>query len=185
MRYLGLNLFVIAMIFASPVRAEFRTLPGSTTEIAVKRIGCSVVVDGHVLMNGTCHHRLTSTGDVYMTLPEAATQIAVIVSRRSLEGRRVRLWMRTLDGNQHRVDDLRVVVPEGGCQRSSENEYLLICSPCWANDRVRICSWPLQANRPPGAPSELPSPSSSEVYFPPPSPTAPLSPAEQQKMERR
>jgi hypothetical protein len=131
---------IIALFLALPAHAELRKLPGGKAEIAVKPIGCSVVVDGHVLMNGTCHHRLTDTGDVYMTLPEAATQIAVIVSRRSLEGRRVRLWMRTLDGKQHRVDHLRNVVPEGGCQRSNENEYHLICGPCWANDRVRI--WP-------------------------------------------
>ena len=77
-------LLVVALsclLLAAAARAEIRTIPGGTTDIAVKRIGCSIVIDGHELMNGTCHHRLTDSADVLMTLPEAATQIAVNVSR--------------------------------------------------------------------------------------------------------
>jgi hypothetical protein len=181
MSRVAIILSIIAMILASAARAELRTLPGSTTEVAVKRIGCTVVVDGHELMNGTCHYRLTDSADVFMTLPEAVTQIAVNVSRRGepWERRFVRLWMRAQDGKRHRVD----LGSLGGedCQRPNEN---IITCACWANQRVRICSWPLQANRPPGAPSELPSPSPGEAYFPPPQPARPLSPSEQQRNEQ-
>jgi hypothetical protein len=157
--------------------AELRTLPGGTTQIAVTRIGCSVVIDGHELMNGPCHYRLTDNADMFMTLPEAATQISVNVSRRRVEGRLVRLWMQTRDGTQHRVS-LGGVGPQGECQRT---EWVISC-PCWANQRVRICSWPLQANSPPdaAAPSELTSPSPGEAYFPPQAPDPPPSPGEQQ-----
>ena len=122
------------MCLASPAHAELRTLPGGTTQIAVTRIGCSVVIDGQEMMNGTCHYRLTDSADVFMTLPEAATQIAVNVSRRGDDGRFVRLWMRTLDGKQHRAG-LGNVGPQGECQRP--NEYVITCGPCWANERVR------------------------------------------------
>jgi hypothetical protein len=68
-------LLVVALsclILAAAAHAEIRTLPGLTIQVAVTRIGCSVVIDGEELMNGTCHHRLTDTGEVFMTLPEAA-----------------------------------------------------------------------------------------------------------------
>ena len=61
MRDLAISLSVSALILASPAVAEIRTIPGGTTEIAVQPIGCSVVVDGHELMNGICHHS-TPTG---------------------------------------------------------------------------------------------------------------------------
>jgi hypothetical protein len=98
----ALGLFVVAMISAPPVHAEFRTLPGGTTEIAVKRIGCSFVIDGHVLMNGICHYRLTKSGEVLMTLPEATTQISINRDRR-LMGAGWSLWMQTPDGEVRRV----------------------------------------------------------------------------------
>ena len=134
--YLG---FAVSLAFQA--HAELRTLPGGTTQIAVTRIGCSVVIDGQELMNGTCHHRLTDTATVFMTLPEAATQIVVNVSRRGYEGGAVRLWTRTPDGKQRR-EFLGSVGPQGEwCQRP--NEFLIICA-CWANERVRICTWSLQ-----------------------------------------
>ena len=46
-----------SLLLASAARAEFRTLPGSTTEIAVERIECFITIDGKELMNGTCHYR--------------------------------------------------------------------------------------------------------------------------------
>ena len=133
-------LSVIAMCLASPAHAELRTLPGGTTQIAVTRIGCSVEIDGQELMNGTCHHRLTDSADVFMTLPESATQIVVNVSRRGGEVHVVRLWAQTPDGKQRR-EYLGGVRPQGECQR--QTEYHIICGPCWANERVRICAWAL------------------------------------------
>jgi hypothetical protein len=71
-------------------------LPGSSAEIAVKRVGCSIEVNGHVLMNGICHYRTNiETADVFMTLPEAATQISFTVSRRAMSARAVTLWVQT------------------------------------------------------------------------------------------
>ena len=146
---------LIAIILASPARAELRTLPGGTTEIAVTRIGCSVVIDGHELINGTCHYRLTMSGEVLMTLPEATTQISVNKDRRMI-GAGWSLWMQAPDGKVCR-GPLGGLASESGCKRSATNEYLMDCGNCWSNERVRICYWPLQANSPPsaGAPSEI------------------------------
>jgi hypothetical protein len=108
-------LSIVAMISASPAHAELRTLPGGMTEIAVKRIGCLVVIDGQELMNGTCHHRLTNNADVFLTLPEAATQIVVSVSR--VGPRRVWLWTET-QGRQSL--GAKIIVPEGECQRPND-----------------------------------------------------------------
>ena len=129
---------IIAVILASSAHAEIRTLPGGTTQIAVTRIGCSVVIDGEELMNGTCHRRINDSGEVFMTLPEAATQIAINVSRRVEQGHMVRLWMRTLEGKQRQevLGRLRV---QGECRHKNA---VIIC--CWANERVRLCTWPLQ-----------------------------------------
>jgi hypothetical protein len=64
-------LLVVALsclLLAAAARAEIRTLPGGTAEIAVKRIGCSIVIDGHVVMNGICHRRTNiDTADVLRT----------------------------------------------------------------------------------------------------------------------
>jgi hypothetical protein len=135
----------IAIFWGFAAHAEIRTLPGLTIQVAVTRIGCSVVIDGEELMNGTCHHRLTDKGEVFMTLPEATTQIVVNVSRRSEQGRVVRLWMSSPDGKprQEILGRLRV---QGECQPKGG---LTIC--CHANERVRICS---QANPSAFAPSE-------------------------------
>jgi hypothetical protein len=134
----GLLALAVALGTAtSTARAELRTLPGGTTQIAVARIECSVVIDGQELMNGTCHYRLTDTADLFMTLPESATQITVNVSRRGSGSHQVRLWAQTPDGKQRR-EYLGGVVPQGECQRP--NEYAITC-PCWANKRVRICTW--------------------------------------------
>ena len=123
-----------------------------------------------------CHHRLTNNADVFLTLPEAATQIVVSVSRRG--PRRVWLWTATPDGKQrHQSLGANIVVPQGECQRP--NEWVVFC-PCWANERVRICSWSLQT------PSESPRRSPDEAYsFPPPQPQppAPLTSREKQMNE--
>jgi hypothetical protein len=146
MTHLATSLSVIAMILA-PAQAEIRTLPGSTIEVAVTRIECSVVIDGEELMNGTCHLRVTDRGQVFMTLPEAATQIAVNVSRRRQQGRMVRLWMSSPEGKprQEILGRLRVQ-PECG-----RKDAVTIC--CYANERVRICSQPIEADPPPGPPT--------------------------------
>ena len=121
-------------ITTAPAHAELRTLPGGTTQIAVTRIGCSVVIDGQELMNGTCHYRLTDSAGVFMTLPESATQIVVNVSRRIGDGV-ARLWMQTPDGTQRR-ENLGGVYAQG-CQRRPDG-YVIVCD-CYANERVHIC----------------------------------------------
>jgi hypothetical protein len=162
----AVSLFAVAMISATPAHAELRTLPGGTTEIAVNRIGCLVVIDGQELMNGTCHHRLTNNADVFLTLPEAASQIVVSVSR--VRQRRVSLWTES-QGRQSL--GAKIIVPEGECQRP--NDWVSFC-PCWANERVRICTWSLQS------PSESPPRSIRDAdSFPPPQPAAPPSHEEQ------
>lgn len=111
-----LTVFLSSLLLVSAARAEIRTLPGSTTEIAAKPIGCFIMVDGHVLINGICHSRTNiETADVFMTLPEAATQISFAVSRR-LPWRAVTLWMqangtRGLGIVREEKEDCRPTVP--------------------------------------------------------------------------
>jgi hypothetical protein len=109
-------------------------LPGVTDQIVVTRVGCFITIDGKELMNGTCHHRLTNTTQVFMTLPESATQITVMVGRLP-RFRGIKLWSKTADGKQH-------------------EEYLGIWPKrqedgCHTNDRVRICWWSLVTPPPP------------------------------------
>jgi hypothetical protein len=169
-------------------------LPGGNTEIAVKPVGCFIEVDGHVLMNGKCHLRRPTNNldDVFMTLPEAATQISVTMGRRRLQylpdGRSVMwsargdlraaaLWMQP-----HGKAGLGLLREEKeNCLSTNEHGFC----PCWSNERVRLCSWPLEVDPPPGVPSELPS--AGEVYFPPPTsptPPHPAAPSEDQRSEQ-
>ena len=113
-------------ITTAPAHAELRTLPGGTTQIAVTRIGCSVVIDGQELMNGTCHYRLTDSAGAFMTLPESATQIVVNVSRRIGDAGVARLWMQTPDGTQRR-ENLGGVYAQGLCQRRPERVRHRLC----------------------------------------------------------
>src|SRR5262245_60784911 len=91
-------------------------------------------------------------------------------------------WMQTQDGGVRR-GHLGALISESGCKRSATNEYLMDCGNCWANQRVRICTWPLELDPPPGVPSELPA--AGEVYVsPPPPPPHPASPSEQRRSEQ-
>ena len=183
---------IIAVFLALPAHAELRTLPGSTWEIAVKSIGCSVVVDGHVLMNGKCHLRRPNNNldDVFMTLPDAATQVSVTMGRRRFQAlpsgtviwsargdlRGAALWVQT-----HGKAGLGLLREEKeNCPWKNEHGFC----PCWSNERVRLCTWPLEVDPPPGVPPELPSAGEVISRRHRREPPAPLSPSEQQRNEQ-